>query len=51
MSKEIIIEKLKTPKIHKEKGEVEVKVPEGPGGGTVRGMGAATNGGKFEGAF
>ena len=45
------IEKLKTPKIHKEKGEVEVKVPEGPGGGTVRGMGAATKGGKFEGAF
>ena len=26
MSKEVIIEKLKTPKIHKEKGEVEVKV-------------------------
>ena len=51
MSKEIIIEKLKTPKIHKEKGEVEVKVPEGPGGGTVRGMGAATKGGKFEGGF
>ena len=31
--------------------ETYVEVPEGPGGGTARGMGAATKGGKFEGAF
>ena len=33
-------------------GEVKyVKVPEGPGGGTMKGMGAATKGGKFQGTF
>ena len=28
-----------------------VEVPEGPGGGEARGMGAATKGGKFQGTF
>ena len=46
-----VIAEVKVPKVEKAKGEVEVKVPEGPGGGTARGMGAATQGGKFEGAF
>lgn len=51
MSKEIIIEKLKTPKIHKEKGEVEVKVPEGQEAVLYEVWVFATKGGKFEGAF
>ena len=41
----------KTPKVEKTKGQVTITVPEGPGAGTMKSMGAATRGGKFAGTF